>query len=66
MRRLAHKIHEMQKQAAPQAAPPLETQVAILHEIITALIEVVGPAAVQARLDGRRAARAVQPKKGSK
>jgi hypothetical protein len=67
MRKLAQKIHETQKQAAAvPVAPPLETQIAILHEIITALIEVVGPAAVQAKLDARRAARAVQPKKGSK
>jgi hypothetical protein len=68
MRRLAQKIHETQKLAArvPVPAPSLETQIAILHEIITALIEVVGPAAVQAKLDARRAARAVQPKKGSK
>lgn len=76
MKKLAHKIHDTQTQAvaraaqratAPPSPPPLEQQIAILNEVIGALVDVVGPATIQARLDARRAARAAQPpKKGAK
>jgi hypothetical protein len=65
MRKLAHKIHETQKQAAV-APPSLEQQIAVLNEVLGALVDVVGPTTVQARLDARRLARQSIPAKGKK